>query len=470
MSDEIQELDEIGELDEMGEMGEFGDIAEFGDIGEFDEIEEFDEIAEFDLDEEIEEQAEELRTVFTNGPRFQFIKTIGHGQLGTAFHVQLNDPALPHIRDFIVKRAFDDDNAVDDLRNEKRILDGLRGNRHIVRTLDIPDNPLSTALQEGTWMIQEWIPRGDLAEFMDKYPGRGETIPTDQKPSGIAHGDLHWKNVMLEDPPADGEHRFAPLLKVIDFGQSRVVEENDPTGATGEQENIRAVGGLMSDLLVPVQRAYEDEGWPETEWEGKKFQTAAIQLNPLPEGVSPTLASLVSACMALKPKNRPTLAQLFEIVRRQVLAPAGDKPEEQDDAISKYWKDIDCHVCVPNDQFLDASAIFTRLSDTYEPGPKILPQIESLLHTYPRLKQESLDFSFYIMPTPEYFVTDFDETMIGHSTNAVSYPKLDDFAQSLVSTHRWPELAQPIDGMDRSFQDESPGSNLRVGTLSENPD
>lgn len=96
----------------------------------------------------------------------------------------------------------------------------------------------------------------------------------------------------------------------------------------------------MSDLLVPVQRPYEEEGWPETEWEGKKFETAAIQLNPLPEGVSPTLASLVSACMALKPNNRPTLARLFEIVRRQVLAPAGDKPEEQDDTILKYWKDI----------------------------------------------------------------------------------------------------------------------------------
>lgn len=103
------------------------------------------------------------------------------------------------------------------------------------------------------------------------------------------------------------------------------------------------------------------------------------------------------------------------------------------------------------------------------------------------------------MPASEYFVADLDETMIEHSRNNVPYPKLEDFAQSLVTTQRWPELAQLIDGMNldeewgpahlhldmpsqaetdyvvaknikyRSFQDEFPGSNLRVGTLAEKP-
>ncbi|KAI2601793.1 hypothetical protein GGR54DRAFT_626957 [Hypoxylon sp. NC1633] len=159
----------------------------------------------------------------------------------------------------------------------------------------------------------------------------------------------------------------------------------------------------------------------------------------------------------------------------------------------------DWHVCVPNDQFSDASAIFTRRCDTYEPGAKILPQIRSLLHTYPRFKQKGVNFSFYIMPAFEYFIHDLDETMIERSKNDVPYPKLEHFAQSLVSTQRWPELAQLIDGMDldeewgtahlhlgmpsqaereyveqkniqyKSVQDQFPNSNLRIGTLSKTP-
>lgn len=128
-----------------------------------------------------------------------------------------------------------------------------------------------------------------------------------------------------------------------------------------------------------------------------------------------------------------------------------------------------------------------------------MPQIRSLIHTYPRFKQKGVNFSIFIMPAFEYFIHDLDETMIERSQNDIPYPKLEHFAQSLVSTQRWAELAALIDGMDleeewgtthlqldmpsqaerdyveqknikyQSVQDQFPKANLRIGTLSKRP-
>ncbi|KAI1172927.1 hypothetical protein F4777DRAFT_484797 [Nemania sp. FL0916] len=125
----------------------------------------------------------------------------------------------------------------------------------------------------------------------------------------------------------------------------------------------------------------------------------------------------------------------------------------------------DWHICVSNDQFTKASAIFASLGDEFEPGSRILPQLKSLIHTYPRFKQKGVNFSFYILPANEYFVSDLDESMIERSHNDIPYPKLEYFAQSLVSTQRWPQLDQLVDGMDL---DESWGmTHLQLGTPSQ---
>jgi hypothetical protein len=122
-------------------------------------------------------------------------------------------------------------------------------------------------------------------------------------------------------------------------------------------------------------------------------------------------------------------------------------------------------VCVPNDNFTGASTLFASHKD-FEPAGRILPQLYSLLHTYPRFKQKGVNFRFYILPASEYFISDLSESMLEFSiNNKVPYPKLEPFAQSLVSTQRWPELCQLVDGMDI---DEGWGfANLQLGTPSE---
>ncbi|KAI1258929.1 hypothetical protein F5Y18DRAFT_323786 [Xylariaceae sp. FL1019] len=125
----------------------------------------------------------------------------------------------------------------------------------------------------------------------------------------------------------------------------------------------------------------------------------------------------------------------------------------------------DWHVCVPNNDAARAAALFATSQD-YEPGDKILPQIKSLLDTYPLFKLKGVNFRIYIMPAFEYFLSDLDESMIEFSRNHnVPYPKLQPYAQSLVSTQRWPELVQLVDGMD--IDEDWGTANLQLGMPSE---
>lgn len=68
------------------------------------------------------EQTNELKTIFANNRRFKLVKLVAHGYFGTAFHFLLNDPRFPRIRNFIIKRAFNTEAAIGELRKEKKIL------------------------------------------------------------------------------------------------------------------------------------------------------------------------------------------------------------------------------------------------------------------------------------------------------------------------------------------------------------
>lgn len=96
----------------------------------------------------------------------------------------------------------------------------------------------------------------------------------------------------------------------------------------------------MAQVIGAPARFEEEPNLPEIEWGGKRFQTFAIQLVPFPQWADPTLIGLVCQTMAVKPGDRPTLDYLLDTARRQVEAPAGDDPREQDDAVSRFWMDI----------------------------------------------------------------------------------------------------------------------------------
>lgn len=89
---------------------------------------------------------------------------------------------------------------------------------------------------------------------------------------------------------------------------------------------------------------------------------------------------------------------------------------------------------MPTDQFDATTAAIAELDDKYIPWREILPQIRSLLHTYSHFKLKGIGFCFYIVPASGYFMKDVDESEIEQSMNDIPNPKLEVFAQNLITT------------------------------------
>ncbi|KAI0004404.1 hypothetical protein F4779DRAFT_74419 [Xylariaceae sp. FL0662B] len=111
----------------------------------------------------------------------------------------------------------------------------------------------------------------------------------------------------------------------------------------------------------------------------------------------------------------------------------------------------DWEICVPDHCFDKVLAMLNSepLNNVYEPWIKILPQVRSLLHTYPRYTLKGVDFSFFIIPAFEYCMQ-WGPSDLERSKLNIPFPKLELFAQSLLDTQRRLDLANLIDGMDLS--------------------
>ncbi|TGJ86739.1 hypothetical protein E0Z10_g2055 [Xylaria hypoxylon] len=94
-----------------------------------------------------------------------------------------------------------------------------------------------------------WPPR-DLGRSVTGEPGLEVVPPLNEKgerpqKSRLLHGDFHGQNIMV-DKLEPREHKFVPLLKLIDFGMSRdlPVRQNEPRDLV-VKTNIRAIGEVM---------------------------------------------------------------------------------------------------------------------------------------------------------------------------------------------------------------------------------
>ena len=123
---------------------------------------------------------------------------------------------------------------------------------------------------------------------------------------------------------------------------------------------------------------------------------------------------------------------------------------------------------MPDSGFSAATQVIDSLPEKFERVDPPMPQFSSLIHTYPRYRSTQEDWKtlgFYIMPLSEDFLRDLDDNAIERSANNIPYPKLEVFAQNLVSTQKWNYLTALVDGIDLSL--ERGQQHLRLGTLSE---
>ncbi|KAI1779026.1 kinase-like protein [Hypoxylon cercidicola] len=318
-----------------------------------------------------------LKEFFSDDPRFVFQKLVAHGNYGSASHIKYIDPRVPSVKDFLVKMAFNDEDARESMIKERKFLEKFRGNSHIVQLIDIPENPLEDELlaedvNPNDWIIMEWIQCGTFGEFI--YMARGtarrmlpnrllwrfflclirsviamawadnnENINHDVPASELVHNDLHLNNVLLGEPPMDEEHRITPILKIIDFGVAGEWPISD--GPNARQSNIYDIGSLMMALItLSPERPPSQDNYPTFTMGGREVKTEATRLVPCPDGVDPTLAALVCACMASDYKSRPTLTFLLDTtvtaVRERTAAYYQNIPDERDAYISRLWRDL----------------------------------------------------------------------------------------------------------------------------------
>ncbi|KAI1381470.1 kinase-like protein [Hypoxylon crocopeplum] len=324
-----------------------------------------------------EEHAEKLKKCFSDDKRFQFKNLIAHGAYGSACRVQYIDPAMPSLKDFLIKSSFNGKGAREAMLREKKNLERLRGNPHIVQLVDIPNNPLQQPdsafrWNQDDWIIMEWLGCGTFGEFIMSarhmkhkrmpnrllwrtmlcliracvamaWPDQGEVVGSDELTSRLVHNDLHLHNVLLGEPPMDEEHTFAPILKLIDFGLAREWR-SWPGLYTATQKNIYDVGRLMTSIIGVTGRHKIPQPPPQVTIGSDPIETDAAAILPFDELLDPEIGEIACACMATDPEERPTLQNLEEVisaaVRERTAAYYDDREDEQDAYIEDLWRQI----------------------------------------------------------------------------------------------------------------------------------
>ncbi|KAI1496204.1 kinase-like domain-containing protein [Biscogniauxia marginata] len=336
---------------------------------------------------------------------FRFEKVLGQGGFGIACRIVEHQPGRPPRR-LAVKRALGGREEAD-LRREIRILRRLRGAEHIVRyvasyngsnnddddgnsagsrkslgglvrsvTQLITGSGSSEAGAEddsssgdflagltGPVLVMEYLEHHDLALLLKRvqdqniilpnrilwafflclvrgcvalaYPPDGddktanklETIPKGRKPENLQHGDLHLRNIMISDISSEfREHTFTPALKLIDFGQATktIVAFIIHGPRTFSNFNPANYNGIATGAKEIVPAPYGN---------GDSYPT-----------LDPLLRDFLARCLAISPKDRPSLAEMLSTAeagaRRSAEEYAPNEHLESDRAVRKAVREL----------------------------------------------------------------------------------------------------------------------------------
>ncbi|KAH9909293.1 kinase-like domain-containing protein [Xylariomycetidae sp. FL2044] len=306
----------------------------------------------------------------TYDPRFEYVKRIGDSSLqgGALLFNERSDQSFSPILRKIVIKYFSAPrrlNVVAD--NEYEMLAALRGAEHIVQL--IGEGKL---LVNGNMsIVMEYIGHGTLQDFLSRFSASGRPIPNrilwniflclvrasiamtypphgslndgierERIPDGgkpdrsIIHSDMHLLNILLGTfQPLDAEHKFGPLVRLIDFGSAFWVNrdgegkkssevfwdeaEEIALGEDPEASNVMALGEVMSILAIGSDRMPEDEGRRVMVGGTEPFVTRApVDLDDAP--IMQELREVIYMCLAEEEDQRPDLDALLEVCENKV--------------------------------------------------------------------------------------------------------------------------------------------------------
>ncbi|KAI1385964.1 uncharacterized protein F4822DRAFT_432823 [Hypoxylon trugodes] len=358
------------------------------------------------MDGGAEAVTERIKQFFDNNTRWKWSSMLGIGATGIVYRVQYQRGNLS--RDLAVKivpqdvdlggyKSYDEDDPivpdeVEEIVNEKRWLQVLRGNSHIVTPLDVPHDPFDSANtppgvlphRMGNWVFMEYLPNGPLWLFISRYhklypdepipnrllwrffmclarmclemayynatwpDGRKVNLETDDyeqlrniPPGPLVHSDIGSNNIMigtlapnLQNP----EHTLSPVLKLIDFALAQNLPDTDFLGSNAAQINVRDAGEVMLNLI----RQQEHGGTEKTRVTiaGQTFETFAGGLvdrwkDYKKAGVDPGLVELICTCLAEEPHRRLSPVDLAIVIRLSWDKDYPNNPRETDAVIQE---------------------------------------------------------------------------------------------------------------------------------------
>ncbi|KAI0966519.1 hypothetical protein F4678DRAFT_484137 [Xylaria arbuscula] len=264
------------------------------------------------------------------------------------------NPETPR-RTMAIKRALGEF-GIQPLREEIELLRSINGSLHIVGLLAYRDDPIPVARRlsrfpfprvppgqgdflagiTGPVLAMEYLENGVLRRLIQRLQTRAEPTPNrclairavvalaypkghdpdtspsleqipgpDEKPSLLAHGDLHTNNIMFGGTmPSVAEHRKFPIMKVIDLGFAK-------ESATAITDNLYDISEAIYNLIIR-------EMWnPDLRVRGAKYQdiiTHAIRLSDAARpnrNLDSELRDLICRSMAVDVKDRLSLRDML---------------------------------------------------------------------------------------------------------------------------------------------------------------
>ncbi|KAI0126714.1 kinase-like domain-containing protein [Xylariales sp. AK1849] len=327
-------------------------------------------------DDPVVKRGETLKQYFDNDGRYTFEGHVGSGVYGDVYKLKRIDPGSHTCGRMAAKfiRSHGRESALVNRAAEREIqaMRNLKGAMHIVRILDVPDDPLEKEVEGAEelgntrWMYMEWVENGTLGAFMERAQMASRRLPSrmlwhffkclirmgvalswpdafqqgesrlekiqDDVPDYIYQNtDVHVDNLMIgsfDENDSVSEHRLAPIIKMIDLG---MVQRRQTTTQEEWQkltsETVHTMGVVMSDLLeVGQSKNMPSFSWPDSE-----------------------LDSLVRRCVSVRPETRPTWRYLLTTIEHTIQGRTadyytdtlgGDGAQEEDDAIMELTREF----------------------------------------------------------------------------------------------------------------------------------
>ncbi|RYP25687.1 hypothetical protein DL768_011382 [Monosporascus sp. mg162] len=318
--------------------------------------------------------AEKARRLFDKHPQL-VVEDMRSDYAGILMRVKHTDDTGLSQR-LMIKAAYPEVAAI--VQNEGKWVELLRYAKHIVTPVPIRGGP-STLSQGAGWrlpyVIMEYIENGTLLQFQQRIARAHRTLPDGTtarlvlpnrflwstffclvracvgmawppagphvqletpraiRPLGLTHSDMHQGNIMFGRLyPEEAEHSRVPMVRLIDFGEAKVMRPNvshlpvdefskneydipldlaryRPASGSRNQaidKNLMDTGCVMTRVLAGCEFAFVG---------ACRGFTRDPDIHP---SLDPDLRLIIQRCLAVDPLNRPRLEELVALIRGNI--------------------------------------------------------------------------------------------------------------------------------------------------------